>query len=185
VEALTAHYRNVVLDVGAAVLGEAGAVHRTALRMATRVLLVAAPDLTGLWQAKAAMRLWRDHLHLDDDRLAFVLAGHDPRHHHSRSEIEFALGLPVAAVIPHDHRALQRALAEQRPLVLDDKSRAARALLDLAGRVHGGEIDLPPETSAAPPRRLGFAVPQLRLPLIARAHGRKGTVDGEPVVATH
>lgn len=185
VEALTAHCRNVVLDVGAEVLGEAGAVHRTALRMATRVLLVAAPDLTGLWQAKAAMRLWRDHLHLDDDRLAFVLAGHDPRHHHSRSEIEFALGLPVAAVIPHDHRALQRALAEQRPLVLDDKSRAARALLDLAGRVHGGEIDLPPETSAAPPRRLGFAVPQLRLPLIARAHGRKGAVDGEPVVATH
>ena len=184
VGALAARYRHLVLDVGAELLGEVGAVHRAALELATRVLLVASPDLAGLWQAKAALRLWREHLRLDDGRLALVLAGHDPRHHHSRAEIEWPLGLPAAALLPHDYGALQRAIAEQRPLVLDGRCRTALALLDLAGRLRGGEIVLPPEPTEAPTRRRpAFPVPRLRLPRLARESGREGDLDGEPLVA--
>jgi hypothetical protein len=55
-------------------------------------------------------------------------------------------------VLPFDHSAVQRSIAAQRPLVLDESSRAGRVLLDLASRVHGGKLVLPPEPDA-PPRR--------------------------------
>jgi len=152
IDALAGRYRYVVLDVGADTFGDAGAAHRTALRLANRVLLAASPDLLGLWQARTALRCWRDQLHLGDERLALVLAGHDLRHHHTWTEIGWTLGVPVAAVIPHDHQALQRALADQRPLVLDARRPVAHALLDLASRLRGGEIILPPEPLEHPTR---------------------------------
>lgn len=186
VDALAARCRYLVLDVGAELYGDVGAAHRAALRRAERVLLVAAPDLAGLWQARTALRLWRDQLRLDDARLALVLAGWDARWQHGRAEVEWALRLPTAAVIPHDRRALQRALAEQRPLVLDDRSRAARALLDLAGRLHGGALALPPEPVAPPARRRrSWRVPRPRLPRLPRRRAQKGAVDGEPVATAH
>jgi hypothetical protein len=55
-------------------------------------------------------------------------------------------------VIPFDHAAVERSIAAQRPVVLDHKSRAAHVLLDLAGRVHGGKLVLPPEPGV-PARR--------------------------------
>ena len=144
--------RYVVVDTGADLLGVDGAVHRAALGLADQVLLVTATDVVGLWQARQAFALLRENLRIDPIRVALVLNRHDARFHHSRAEIEWALGASTAAVIPYDHSAVQRSLAAQRPLVLDRSSRAGRGLLELAGRVHGGKLVLPPEPDA-PSRR--------------------------------
>jgi hypothetical protein len=76
--------------------------------------------------------------------VALIINRHDRHHHHGPREIEWALGVPVAAVVPHDHRHTQRALTAQRPLVTGG-GRASQVLLDLAQRAHGGDIVLPPE----------------------------------------
>jgi len=122
------------------------------------VLLVTATDLVGLWHARSAFTLIRDHLQIDANRVALVLNRFDGRFHHSRVEIDWTLGAGTAAVLPFDHAAVERSIAAQRPLVLDQKSRAAQVLLDLAGRVHGGKLVLPPEPGL-PARRgiLGLA----------------------------
>jgi Flp pilus assembly CpaE family ATPase len=144
--------RYVVLDTGAELLGTDGAFHRAVLGLADQVLLVTAADLVGLWHSRMALGFIRDQLKIDASRLALVLNRYDARFHHSRVEIEWALGIGTAAVIPFDHAAVQRSIAAQRPLVLDQKSRAAQTLLDLAGRVHGGKLVLPPEPGV-PARR--------------------------------
>lgn len=157
---LQQRYHHVILDVGADLLGPEGAAHRSALRLAHQVLLVASADLVGLWRARAALGLLQSQLQISLDRVALVVNRYDRRYHHSRSEIEWALGLPSAAVIPFDHAGIQRAIAAQRPIAFDKRSRAGRALLDLAERVHGGAIALPPE-----PTREGWAS-RLRLPAV-------------------
>lgn len=142
---LCRRYRHVILDVGADLLGSESALHRAALRLSRQVLLVASADLVGLWHARTVLGLFRGSLQVDLDRVALIINRHDRRYHHGRREIEWALGVPTAAVIPYDYGAAQRALAAQQPLVLEGRSRAGRALLDLAERVHGGSIVLPPE----------------------------------------
>jgi MinD-like ATPase involved in chromosome partitioning or flagellar assembly len=145
VVALRSHYRYVILDIGAELLGPEGAAHRAALHLAQQVLLVAAGDLVGLWQARAALARCQTYLQVDRDRLALVINRHDRRYHHGRAEIEWALGVPSAAVLPWDHAGAQQALAAQRPIVLNGPSRLGRGLLELANRVHGGKVVLPPE----------------------------------------
>jgi MinD-like ATPase involved in chromosome partitioning or flagellar assembly len=145
VAALQPHYRYVILDIGAEVLGDEGAAHRAALHRAQQVLLVAAGDLVGLWHARAALARFQTHLGLDRERIALIVNRHDHRYHHGRAEIDWALGVPTAAVLPWDHSGAQRALAAQRPVVLNGPSRLGRGLLALADRVHGGKIVLPPE----------------------------------------
>lgn len=142
---LRQRYRYVVLDVGSDLLGSEAAVHRIVLAESQQILLVVATDLVGLWHARMTLGVLRAQLGIAPVRVALLVNRHDRRYHHERAEIEWALELPTAAVIPHDYRAAQRALADQRPLVFDGRSRAGRALLDLAGRVHGGEIALPTE----------------------------------------
>jgi MinD-like ATPase involved in chromosome partitioning or flagellar assembly len=157
-------YRYVVLDVGADLLVAEAAVHRSALGLSDQVLLVASTDLVGLRHARTALGLLRAHVPVDPERVALILNRHDRRYHHGRSEIEWALGVPAAAVIPFDHGSMQRALGAQRPLVLDGRSRAGRALLDLAERVHGGEVVLPPEPTADARPRWRRWLAQVRLP---------------------
>ena len=144
---LAGHSRYVVLDVGAELLGieSAPSVHRAALASAHHVLLVASAELVGLWQARTELAQLERQLQLDRDRLSLVLNRYDARHHHARAEIEWHFGLAAAAVIPHDYPAAQRAVAAQRPLVLDRSSRAARAILSLAERIHQGRVHLPAE----------------------------------------
>ncbi|MBV9278921.1 MAG: P-loop NTPase [Chloroflexi bacterium] len=149
---LRGRYRYLILDVGWDLLGPGAEIHRLALASAQRVLLVASADLVGLWRARMALGLLHAHHAIDPERVALVVNRHDRRHGHGRREIEWALHHPVAALVPFDHAGLQRALDTQRPLVLDNRSRAGRALLDLAERIHGGSIELPPEPSG-PDRR--------------------------------
>jgi Mrp family chromosome partitioning ATPase len=149
-------YRYVVVDVGDDLID--APIHRVALTLATRVLLVAAAESIGVWHAREALRIFATHLGLpvadapvgpfaDDGeaRVSLVVNRYDRRYHHTPAEIAWALGTPVAVVLPHDYRAAQRAIDAQQPLVLDSRSRAGRALLDLAGRIHRGRIVLSPE----------------------------------------
>ncbi|MHB1131022.1 MAG: hypothetical protein ACYC4L_01400, partial [Chloroflexota bacterium] len=173
-------YRYVVVDAGADLLGSEGTAQRAVLALAGQILLVARADLVGLWHARTALGLLERELGIPRERLALIVNGHDRHFHHGRAEIEWALGIPAAAVVPHDHAAAQRALAAQRPLVLEGRGRAARALLDLAERVHGDRVLLPPEEA-----RGGMRLFE-RLPLLGRAfglrqphgNGRKGVPGG-------
>jgi Flp pilus assembly CpaE family ATPase len=144
---LRPRYRYVLCDLGADLLGGDLPVHRTALGLADQILLVTAADLVELWRGRAGRDLLRDHLHVAPERTALVINRHQARHHNGRVEIEASFGTAAAAVIPDDPVAAQRALADQRPLVLDARSRAGRALIDLAERICAGRITLPPEAS--------------------------------------
>jgi MinD-like ATPase involved in chromosome partitioning or flagellar assembly len=152
--ALRHEVRYVVIDTGAELLGTDGAFHRAVLGLADQVLLVAGGDLIGVWHARNTLKLIREQLQIDAMRTALIVNRHDPRFHHTRAEIEWALGIGTAAIVPFDHVAVQRAVASQRPVVVDQKSRAGHALLDLAGRIHGGKLVLPPEPGT--PVRRGF-----------------------------
>lgn len=145
---LRQRYRYVIVDVGADLLGADTETHRAALGLSEQILLAATPDLVGLWHARTALGTLRNQLRLDPDRVALILNQYDRRYHHGRTQIEWALDMPVAAVVPYDHGAAQRSLIAQVPLVVHSRGgRASRALLELAGRVHGGTITLPPEPS--------------------------------------
>ena len=150
IPALQQRFRYVVLDLGAELLATDAATARAALGQAPQLLLVASADMLGLWRARAALTVIKEHLGVDQERIALVINRHDRKHHYGRNEIEWALGTPAAAVIPWDYKGMQKGLAEQRPVVLVGRSRAAHALLDLAERIHGGSILLPPEPTARP-----------------------------------
>lgn len=175
---LRQRYRYVVVDVGANLLGAEAGLHRAALALGDQVLLVAATDLVGLWHARQALGLLRTHPTIGGERLALILNRHDRRYHHGRAEIEWALGVPAAAVIPYDHRAAQRALLAQRPLVLERGSRAARPLRDLAARVHGGRVTLPPEPAPDGGDRRRW-LPRLGLPLVRATAAANGSTPSD------
>ena len=144
---LAAHYRYVVIDVGPDWLGTdvAAANHRAALASAQQVLLVSASDLVGLWHTRTALDQLERQLGIERQNVQLVLNRHDARFHHSASEVAWHLGAPVSAVIPFDYAAAQRAIAQQRPLIVDSHSRVSRAVLDLAERVHAARLRLPVE----------------------------------------
>ena len=112
------------------------------------VLLVGSADTVGLWNARTGLALLQGSLGIDPDRVAVIVNRHSRRLHHSQSEIEWALGLATAAMIPNDHVAVQSAVSAQRPLILGGRGSAARSLLDLAERIHGGTVSLPPDSPA-------------------------------------
>ena len=147
VQELRRRYRYVILDIGAEFLSREAAPHRSALQSADVVLLVGSADMVGLWHARTGLALLQSLLGMNPDRVALVVNQHSRRLHHSRDEIEWALGLATAAIIPNDHEAVQSSLATQRPLVFAGRGSAARSLLDLAERIHGGAVRLPPERS--------------------------------------
>jgi Flp pilus assembly CpaE family ATPase len=140
-------YRYVVVDVGPDLLGvdSAATNHRAMLASARHVLVVSASDLVGLWHTRTALDQLERQLGIDRRSVNVILNRHDPRYHHAQSEVEWHLGAPIAAVVPFDHQASQRAIGEQRPLVLDPTSRASRALISLAERVHADKLRLAPE----------------------------------------
>jgi Flp pilus assembly CpaE family ATPase len=149
---LRRRYDFVILDAGVDHLSSESSLHRRAVALADHVLLVAAADLVGLYRARGTLQHLSFRLGVPRERVALVVNRHDWRYHQGRTELGWALGVGIAAVIPFDQRGVQRALSRQRPLVLDRRSAAGRALRELADRVYGGRIRLPPEP--ARPRRL-------------------------------
>jgi MinD-like ATPase involved in chromosome partitioning or flagellar assembly len=152
VQSLQRRYRYVILDTGGELLGAEGAVHRAAIALAQQVLLVCSSDLVGLWRARTTLGLLQTYLQINPQRVALVVNRHDPRFHHGRTEIEWALKVSTACIVPYDHLGVERALAAQKPALLG-RSTAGKALLDLAERIHGGEVILAPEPERADKRR--------------------------------
>jgi MinD-like ATPase involved in chromosome partitioning or flagellar assembly len=183
---LRQRYRYVVLDVGADLLGQEVVLHRLALGASDQILFVGGADLIGLWHARVGLGVLDRTLGVPADRVALVINRHDRRFHHRRAEIEWALGRPTAVVIPEDPAHVQKAVLAQRPLVLDRRSLATRQVLDLAGRVHGGTIVLPPEPARK--GRLGvlghISLPHFRSPFPRRRGVTTGRFDESDVAAT-
>lgn len=142
---LTQRFRWVIVDIGAELVGieAAPATHRAALARAEQVMLIGAADFVGVWHARTALEHLERLVGIERSRVQVILNRYDGRFHHSRQEVEWHLGAPVVAVIPFDHAGQQRAIAEQRPVVLDPSSRASRALLSLAEGIHAGKLRLP------------------------------------------
>lgn len=181
---LRPRYRFVILDVGADLFGEEVALHRAALAHADRILLVSAASLVGLWHARTALGLLKEQLAVPPEQIALIINQHDRRYHHARSEIEWALGMTAAAVIPYDRAAVERAILAQRPLVVESRGRAARAILDLAARVHGGKILLPPEPTENGQRRGALKAP-LGLPTFWKRGPRRRQTSAEHAGVSH
>jgi Flp pilus assembly CpaE family ATPase len=146
-------YGWVVLDVGPELLGSdaAAAAQRAALARAHQVLLVTASDLVGLWHARVALDQLERQVGIGRDVVSLVLNRHDARYHHVPVEVQWHLGAPVVAVVPFDHAGAQRAIADQRPLVLDSASRAGRALVTLAERLSRDTLRVPVEAARQRP----------------------------------
>ena len=159
---LRQRFRYVVLDVGHRPPDADPGLWGASVQGADQVLFVTATDLVGTWRAQTALGALGQERPLrrpdGGAAVALVLNRHDRRHHHTRAEIEWALNLAAGAVVPFDHGATERAIAAQRPLVLDDRSRAGRALVALAERVHSGRVVLPPEEDAEEGGRFGARV---------------------------
>jgi len=170
---LQQRYRYVIVDVGAG-LSPADVIHRAAVAQAGQLLVVASGDIPGLWHLRRALRLLREELAVDDSRLAVVLNRYERHFDYRRGAIEWALQLPLAAMLPYDHRRARAALAHQQPLVWRSRRGAAGALLELSERIYGGQVRLPavPEHSPARWRRLR---PSIHLP-------RLGGRQPEPLV---
>jgi cellulose biosynthesis protein BcsQ len=182
-EELRQRYQWVIVDVGPELLGidTVAATHRGALAAADHVIVVSAADFVGLWHARTALDQMERLIDLDRSRINLVLNRHDARFHHSRQEVEWHLGAPVVALIPFDQRGAQRAIAEQRPAVLDPSSRAGRSLLTFAEGIHAGQLRLPLPASARSRlpwwRRLMHRQPTSVLTRsFARANGPRATV---------
>jgi Mrp family chromosome partitioning ATPase len=142
---LSQRFRYVVLDVGTELIGieAVPTLHRAAVQSAHHVLVVTAPDLVGLWHARTSLGQLEQQVEIGHEMMSLVINRHDPKHHHTRQEIEWHLGYPASAVVPHDFAGMQRAMCEQRPAVVDPRSRSGRALIGLAECVHQGRIQLP------------------------------------------
>ncbi len=171
---LQSRYHSVILDMGSRVDSADGTFHRVLLEAAGQILLVVAVDLVGLWRGRVALDQLALLPHVSKSRVALVLNGYDRRYHHDVAAVSRVLGVPVAAVLPHDFRGVQRALAEQRPIIFDRRSKAGRAMLDLAGRIHGGSIVVP----VTEPRTTGWGLLDR---MIAKRSTRAPRVPDEPV----
>jgi Mrp family chromosome partitioning ATPase len=175
-EELGRRYRYVVVDLGPDPLGAERSVGVPTLDRAEAILVVVAAELVGLHRARGLLGPLRARP--APERLALVVNRHDPKRHHAWQEIEWALGAPAGAVIPYDWGAVQRAAAAQRPVVFEGRGPAAQALLELAGRIYGRRLRLPPDPErpgrwAWASRRAGWL---RRSP--ATAPVREGVADG-------
>jgi hypothetical protein len=143
---LRRRFRYVVLDAGGDILVGEAVAPRAAVAVADRVLVVASADVVGLLHARRALEVLRGPLGVPDARLGLVLNHHDRHFHHAPAEVEWALRVPVVAVLPHDHAGVQRALAAQRPVVFGGRGGAGGtggAVLELAAGLHGSRIAVP------------------------------------------
>jgi MinD-like ATPase involved in chromosome partitioning or flagellar assembly len=141
-------FAEVVVDTGTVLAGLTLPGTAAALRRADQVLLVAVPDLVGLWHARTARDLLVDTLGIPADRVALVLNRRRGRSQHLPEEIARAFGIPVLAVVADDPRAVDRALAEQLPLTRERRHRAARGLQHLAAALTNGARPTPLDNGA-------------------------------------
>ncbi len=126
----------VIADVGSAsatgLAGPAGAGHAAALSAADLVLVVAEPSALGLWNLRLALSEGGPLAPLRA-KVGVVLNRFHSRHHHAPAEVAACFpDVPVLACVEHEYECAEHMLREQRPLVEDDHSHAARSIRRLA-----------------------------------------------------
>ena len=115
-------------------------VDQLALQLADRILLVVRPDVEGITLAARALQDWphRDKVHLVLNQVG--LPEQVPRR-----DVEGKLKAPVVAALPFDPWKVAEARARNRPVVTQRGCRLAAPLIDLAGRIADGRIELAPD----------------------------------------
>ncbi|HEY1296999.1 MAG TPA: hypothetical protein VGJ60_28315 [Chloroflexota bacterium] len=115
-------------------------IDQAVLNLADQILLVVRPDVEGLTLARRALDnnplRERVHLILNEVGLPDQV---------SRRDAETKLNLPVAAMLPFDAWKVAEARARNRPVVCQRGCRLATPLIDLAGRIANGRIELDPD----------------------------------------
>ncbi|MGE3858231.1 MAG: hypothetical protein AB7G21_14855, partial [Dehalococcoidia bacterium] len=112
------------------------------LRAADHALLVTAPDLVSLWNARLALRS------LGEDgggRWSLAVNRREGREHYDADEIERALGLAVLGTVREDRAAARRAIDRQVPLT----AAGGKAAAGLRALVRVLEAVVAPEPAAA------------------------------------
>lgn len=138
---LRRRYRYVVIDTGEDLLGIDTEMHRLAVELADEVVLIVSADVEGLREGRKARRLLLQQLGVTEGRLSIVVNKYDRRHHAGKPDIEEAMEQPVAAYVPWDYEAVERARAAQQSVMLGRNIALRREILSLAERAHGGRID--------------------------------------------
>ncbi len=111
------------------------------LQAADHALLVTAPDLVSLWNARLALRsLGQD----GRGRWSLAVNRREGREHYDGDEIERALGLPVIGTVREDRPAARRAIDRQVPLT----AAGGRAAADLRALVRALEDVEAPDAAA-------------------------------------
>ena len=112
-------------------------VDQLALNLADEILLVVRPDVEGLTLARRALdkNPLRERVHLVLNQVGLPDQV-TPR------DAEARLNLPVAAVLPFDPWRVAEARGRNRPVVCQRGCRLAAPLIDLAGRIANGRIEL-------------------------------------------
>ncbi|MDQ6672112.1 MAG: hypothetical protein M3069_15445, partial [Chloroflexota bacterium] len=138
IEALRERYRYIFLATsGSGWSVDDSDVDRLALHLADRILLVVRPDVEGVMLARRALQDWPER-----DKVQLVLNQVGLPDQLSRRDIEVKLGAGVVAMLPFDPWRVAEARARNRPVVCQRDCRLAAPLLDLAGRIVGGRIEL-------------------------------------------
>jgi Flp pilus assembly CpaE family ATPase len=143
-EALRARFDYVVCDTGVRWL-DGDRIARVAVQMANTVLLVTSPETAGVPRGRQVLDALRRYV--GEVRTGIVVNQHRARKDFHRWDYEFAFGEPLSAVLPFDPEACWRAIEHRRPPVLIDRgSPLTKSLVQLAQRLHGGQIELPRPT---------------------------------------
>jgi len=144
IDRLAALYQTVVIDVPRSDLGMI-----EALEPATAIVLVVNQELPTVRRAAQIAALLRQRH--GKDRIGSVVSRYDARAEIGQDDIERVVGLPVWGVLPSDYRLALQAANQGTPLVVDNHSRLANAIRQLAHRVSRAQGA--PQTSA--PRKVG------------------------------
>jgi len=131
----------VVVDAGVIPLaGAPDGLERVVLGAAHELLVVSACDLVSLQRTQVALeQLQALGGQPAGQRRQLVANRHDAHYHHAGAEISWVLDAPLAALVPEDRHAAQRALSERQPLIsVAPRSRAARAFTELASVLSDG-----------------------------------------------
>jgi len=130
IERLAANYDRVVLDVPRADLGLLDALEPVAAMM-----LVVNQELPTVRRAAQIAGILRQRH--GKERVGTVVTRYDPRAEIRQDDIERVVGLPVWGVMPSDYRLTLTAANLGKPLVIDNNSRLANAVRQLAARLAG------------------------------------------------
>jgi pilus assembly protein CpaE len=139
IELAATAYRYVVLDCA-----RSDHALLQVMDVASQVVVVANQELTTVRTAARLVDVLRQRC--GSERVKVALSRLDPQADIARTDVERALGAPVAYVLPNDYRTSVSALTRGEPLVLQNHTRLASSLESVARDLGG----LPRPASEAP-----------------------------------